>query len=647
MATSSKSWKTGADCRVPVVPTAPEWRTLLKPGSKLWLAGGAGCPHALMAEFLTAARAVGDLELITTPVPGANPWLDAACGEFVRVNGCHLDSKLAAAVNRGAADYTPVHASDLSDLLRERIIRIDTALIQVGPPDPWGFCALGPTVGHTLAACDAATRIVAQINAAVPRIGGLGFVHLSRIHAAICAESPLPAWQPEPLTEAPAIARYIAQLVNDGDTLQFPVDAIGGALAEALAHHRRLGIHCEMLGDAVMALFERGVIDNGRKTLLPGKLIATQALGSAALYTFLDGNPHCDLRPAEFVCNPLTIARNERMVAINRAAMVDLTGQVALDAVNGRFRHGFGSTVDFVRGAAMSRQGRPVIALPATGIDPDGTRYSRIVAGLPADSGVGCNRADIYHVVTEFGIATLRGRSVQERAQELIQIAHPDFREPLLAAARSRSLVAPWFQLSPPVTAAGESGPHSERVRLRDGLDYLLRPLHSGDDRRLQTFFYSHSEETIIRRYGFTVTRMTRARASELVGIDQNRDLALAIIELRGPQQIIHAVGRYYLDTDGRSAEMAFVVAEDKRRAGMARTLLEHMTQIARHRGLHHLWAQVDRDNTAMLRLFRSVDARELPGGDPHTVRIEISLRSSADDPPPAAETLKSLFARR
>ena len=405
--------------------------------------------------------------------------------------------------------------------------------------------------------------------------------------------------------------------------------------------HRNLGIHSEVIGDGVMELFKAGVIDNSRKTLLPGKAIAAHALGSSELYSFIDTNPHFDFRPTEFTNNPLNIARNDNMVSINGALLSDLTGQVVVDTIQGMFRSGVGSMVDFVRGAAMSRGGRPIIALPSTGISDSGERFSRIVADLPMGAGVGCHRSDIHYLVTEHGIASLRGRTIQERVQELIQVAHPDYREDLLGKAREHHLLPPYFQLPPP----WKESQHGIRVRsltLKDEKEYILRPLAPADDRRLQEFFYSHTEETIVRRYGFTVTRMSRKRAFELVGIDQNRDLALAVVELQGPRQVIHAVGRYYLDRNGKGAEMAFVVSEHKRRLGMARILLERMVEIARERGLEHLWAQVDSDNTPMLALFRKFGSMESPGEDMHTVQVDIRLKGNENQS--ATDKVKTAF---
>lgn len=616
------------------LPHPPNWRKCLRPGMRLHLASGAGCPVALVEDLLEHVKEIGDLELMQGLTLPPAPWLDKRHHSHLKVNAFYMDAELARLVNEGNADYTPAHYSDVPVLYRDGTIRIDAALIMVSPPDAHGYCSLGPTVEWTPAAAECARVVVAQVNPSVPRTGGLSHIHVSKIHHALEREAPLaelgPAW------EDPAygkIGEYAAQLIKDGDTLQFGVGPVAAGLCAALAGHRKLGIHSEVIGDGVMELFRAGVIDNSRKTLLPGKVVASHALGSGELYSFLDTNPHFDFRPTEFTNNPLNIARNERMVSINGALLSDLTGQVVVDSVKGLFRSGVGSMVDFVRGAAISKGGRPIIALPSTGFDEEGKRFSRIVVDLPGGAGVGCHRSDLHYLVTEYGIATLRGRTIQERAQELIQVAHPNYREELLEKARQHHLLPGYFQLPPPWHDSAQ-GIQVRRLHLKDEREYILRPLGPADDRRLQEFFYSHTEETIVRRYGFTVTRMSRERAFEMVGIDQNRDLALAVVELQGPRQVIHAVGRYYLDKNAKGAEMAFVVAENKRRLGMARTLLERMVEIAAKRGLERLWAQVDRDNTPMLALFRDYEARESEGEDMHTVRVEIPLAGRGKNSP-------------
>jgi acyl-CoA hydrolase/RimJ/RimL family protein N-acetyltransferase len=611
------------------LPPAPDWPTVLKPGSRIFLSSGAACPLRLAECVLEHARAQNDLEFVHSLLLGPTPWTAAEHQPNISVNAFILDPRLSELVNAGLDDYTPAHHSDIPSLFRDDILPLDIALVSITPPDRHGYCSLGPQVELTPSAMDAASIVIGQINPNLPRTHGLSFIHLSQLDYVIDGETRLPEWPTPELDEADLmIGAYVAQLIEDGDTLQVGVGRTGHAVLANLGSHRHLGIHTETIGDAIQALFEEGVIDNTRKTLLPGKIIAANALGSRGFYEFLHDNPHVDLRPTEFVANPLTIARNERMVAVQGVLQSDLTGQLVVDSVRGRFRSGMGSHADFLRGAALSPRGRPIVAMRSSSRDAEGRLVSNLLPDLPPGAGIGISRADVHYLVTEYGIATLRGRTIRERVAELIQVAHPELREDLVAAAHARNLVPKTFQLPPPYEESSD-GIQVRKVRLKDTRDYILRPLNPSDDRRLQAFFYSHTEETIIRRYGFTVTRMSRERAFELVGVDQNIDLALGLFELQGPRQVIHAVGRYYLDRNGKSAEIAFVVGEQKRRSGMARCLLERMLEIARKRKVLTLWAQVDRDNAPMLKLFRQYGAKELPGDDLHTVRIEIETKEA------------------
>jgi len=609
------------------IPPPPDWKKLLKPGQRLLLGSGAACPHALIESLLLHVSRYGDLELVQGLTLGPSPWTEDVYHPFLKVNAFYLDPRMSQLVNTGLDDYSPAHSSEIPAFFREGILRLDLALVMVSPPDQWGFCSFGPSVGWHPAACESAPVVVAQINPRVPRTGGHSSLHLREIDYAIEAETELPELSPARETpEFKRIGEYVGALINDGDTLQMGVGPLAKGLAPALARHRRLGLHSELVGDEVRQLFDSGVIDNSMKSFLPGKCVAAQAMGSRELYSFLHDNPHFDFRPSEFVNDPMTIAKNDRLVSVNSALMVDITGQVVADSIRGLFRSGVGSMVDFVRGASMSRDGKPVIALPATTTDENGERISSIVAELPAGAGVGCHRSDVHYIATEFGVATLRGRTIQERVQELIQIAHPDFQDDLLEEARKHHLVPEYFNITPLMDKNRASGSLLKKLSLKDQRPYILRILTPADDRRLQEFFYSHTEETILRRYGFTVTRMSRERASELVGVNQNRDLALGIFELHGPRQVIRAVGRYYLDPDGKGAEMAFVVAESRRRLGMARILLDQMITSARERGLHRLWAQVDRDNQPMLNLFRRSGFKEQPGEDYNTIETSLEL---------------------
>jgi RimJ/RimL family protein N-acetyltransferase len=420
------------------------------------------------------------------------------------------------------------------------------------------------------------------------------------------------------------IGKYAAQLIDDGSTIQMGLGNTPEAVVRALGKHRHLGIHSGLFGDALMDLVKSGAVDSSRKNYQPGRIIASHVMGSRRLYQFVDGNKDIELHPSDWVNDPGRIARNDRMVAINGAREIDLTGQVVRDSSGHRFYGGIGALQDFIRGAGRSKNGRPIIALTSTS---DGNGRSRIVAGLEAGSGVCTGRGDVHYVVTEFGVASLHGRSIRERVARLVEIAHPDHREDLLAGARTRGWLPKFFTMPPTETGVSGDGVESSWMRFQAGR-FLLRPLHPSDMRPLQEFFYSHDEETLRLRYGYHRDSMSGESAYKLAAVDQRRDLALGIFEETHGRQELRAIGRYYLDRDGKRAEVAFVVHEKTRHSGMAGFLLGELAEIAKSRGVSTFWASVLPDNRAMAGLFLAAGGEEVASSPDDERTFEIPVEN-------------------
>ena len=608
--------------KLPPQPLQPDdWPTLVRPGSRVFLGSYAAAPLALIETLLQRAEALVDVELVHLLTLGECPWVEERFHGHLNANALYLGPGVQQALVAGRADYTPAYAFEIPSLFRQRILALDVALVQVTPPDKSGRCSLGVSCDITRAAVDVAPILVAQVNPRLPRTAGETRIDWTRFAAALEA----PAELPEPPTPAAdeideRIAAHVALLVEDESTLRIGSTAPAPAIAAALRERRHLGIHSDRLGNALFSLLECGAVTNKRKGQHNGETVAAYAVGSRALYDHVDGNKKVLFLPSDYVNHPATIALNRRMVAVAGAQQVDLTGQVVDDSIGHKFVGGFGGQTDFLRGAALCPDGRPIVALRST--SPDGA--SRIVTELAAGSGIVASRGDVHYVVTEYGIATLRGRSIRERALELVQIAHPDHRADLLAVAKARRWVPVYEKLAaaPPRSLAGLA---LAKLTLR-GEPFVLRPLQPSDERRLQEFFYSHTQETIQSRYGYMLGRMGRERAYELVNVDQTRDLALGIFEVQGPREVLQAVGRYYLDADGRSAEVAFVTRETKRRYGMARVLFDRLRAEAAKRGLASLHAQVSPENEAMLGLFQSYAHKlsRIPGTP--AVHVEMPL---------------------
>lgn len=591
------------------------WLRIVRPGSRIFIGGGASVPFALVNSMLRQAHAFKDVELVHIHGLGESPWIDSKFAEVLRTNSFFLTPALREAVERGHADYTPCPMSEVASLFEKGPLPLDVALIQTSPPDADGWCSLGVSVDVVKPAAKCARMVIAQINPKMPRTCGDSRISTKQIDCFIEHSAALPEMPRAVMDERhERIGRYAAQLIDDGSTIQIGLGNTPEAVAQSLRKHRHLGIHSGLFNDALMELVRCGAVDSSAKNILPGKIIASHVMGSRKLYQFVDGNTDIEFHPSAWVNDPGRIARNNRMVAINGAREIDLTGQVVRDSSGHRFYGGIGALQDFIRGAGRSKDGRPIIALTSTS-DTDGT--SRIVAGLEAGSGVCTGRGDVHYVVTEFGVASLHGRSIRERVARLVEIAHPDHREGLLAGARTRGWLPKFFTM--PSTEAGHAAGGVESAWLKfQNHRFLVRPLHPSDMRTLQKFFYSHDEQTVRLRYGYHRDSMSGESAYKLAAVDQRRDLALGIFEEAHGSQELRAIGRYYLEEDGKRAEVAFVVHETYRHLGMAGFLLGELASIAKQRGITGFWASVLPENRAMAGLFLAVGGTE--------------TKSSADD---------------
>ncbi len=598
------------------------WGDLIKSGDRVFVGSNAAVPNALIQDLIDSAGQLRDIEMVHILTLGENAWVNKAYRARFQVNSLFLGPGTRKAVAKGYADYTPCFLSEIPGLFRDQVLPLDAALISVSPPDEHGYCSLGVSVDVVSAACRYAKKVIAQINPAMPVTSGHSFIHKDQIDAWMEHEEPLfeletPVF--DRVTEQ--IGQYVSLLIEDGATLQLGIGKIPDAVLHYLGNHRDLGVHTEMFSDGIIELINNGVINNRRKTFHRGKTITTFCAGSKKLYDFVHRNPHIEFYPSEHVNNPANIARNDRMVSINGAIEVDLTGQVVADSLGYRFYSGIGGQVDFIRGAALSWEGRPIIALPSTA--KNGT-LSRIVVHLTEGSGVVTSRGDVHYVVTEHGIATLRGKSIRQRALELIQIAHPDFRDELLSAVRKHYWV-PDYQQQKPTDVPEWDGMEMRKIKIK-GDKYQLRPLQPADERLLQEFFYSHSKDTLLMRYNHQPKQMSREKASSLVAVDQSKDLALCIMRRKGPAEEIEAVGRFYYLEGVNSAEVAFVVREAMQGRGMARILLDEIILVATQRGLDKLTATVRSDNKPMLRVFARHGFERTAAGDMHEVILELAL---------------------
>lgn len=411
-------------------------------GERIFVGSNAAQPQALVDALTESTTNPGHNEIVHIMTLGAAPSSDARFRDKFRHNAFFIGANVRDAVNEGRADYTPIFLSELPALFRNGQLPLGCALVMVSPPDAHGYCSLGVSVDVVKSAVDSARRVVAEVNSQMPRTLGDSFIHVSQVDAFVETDRPLIELMPPVQTDVTRqIGCYIADLIEDGSTLQMGIGAIPDAVLDCLMEKRDLGIHTEMFSDGILKLVEHGVISGKRKTLRAGKIVTTFCMGTKDLYNFVDNNPGISFLPTEYVNDPFIIARNDNMIAINAAIEVDLTGQVCADSIGEKFYSGIGGQVDFMRGAARSKGGKPIMALPSTAAPRSGPTVSRIVSTLKAGAGVVTSRGDVHYVATEYGVAYLHGKSIRERAISLIRIAHPDFRPELLDAARQRKLI--------------------------------------------------------------------------------------------------------------------------------------------------------------------------------------------------------------
>jgi acetyl-CoA hydrolase len=413
------------------ITTAEEAVQVVRSGSRIFLTGNCSVPQRLLAALVARAPQLHDVEIMQVLTIGPAPHVAPEMVGHLKANTLFISDNVRQAVHEGRADFTPVFLSQVPLLLRTNL-KPDIALIQVAPPDEHGFCSLGIEAGLSKTPAQVAPIVIAEINEKMPRTLGDSFIHISKITHAVPVNYPLAELSlGEPNDLSKAIGRYVAELIEDGSTLQMGIGAIPDGVLHFLGEKRDLGVHTELFSDGVMNLVQQGVITNEKKTLHPGKIVAGFLLGTQRLYNFVDDNPIIELHPTEYVNDPFVIAQNDRMISINSAIEVDLTGQVCADSIGPKLYSGVGGQVDFVYGAARSKGGKPIIALPSTAALRDGTHISRIVGMLKPGAGVVTSRNHVHYIATEFGVAYLFGKTIRERARALIEIAHPDFRADL------------------------------------------------------------------------------------------------------------------------------------------------------------------------------------------------------------------------
>jgi acyl-CoA hydrolase/ribosomal protein S18 acetylase RimI-like enzyme len=598
--------------------TAAEALTRVLPGRRIFIGSGAAEPIGLVRALTQESGRFVDNDVVHILTLGPAPYVAPEMQGHFRHTAFFIGPNVREAVQDGRADFMPVFLSELPQLIRSGRIKIDVALIQVTPPDARGYVSLGVSVDVVKAALTSAEVVIAQVNPRMPRTLGDSIVPVAQLDCLVEQAEPLLEFAPEAPDEvATTIGELVATLVPDGATLQAGIGRVPNAILAALRTRHDLGVHTEMFSDGLMELAKLGVINGRRKTLCPGKMVTSFLMGSGALYAWAHENPLLEMHPSDFTNDPFVIAKNSRMIAVNSALSVDLTGQVAADTVGGRFFSGIGGQVDFMRGAARSPGGKPIIALPSTAV---GGSKSRIVTALEAGAGVVTSRGDVHYVVTEYGIAQLWGKSIRERAAALIEVAHPDFRAELLNEAKARHYVFPDHPL-PNLQPREEA----RVVSLKSGERVAVRAVRVSDEDALQDLLYRLSDEsTFFRFFGHTVTHPHR-EVLRLVELDPNASVAF-VARLVDSDELL-GMARADGVPRGRTAEIGVTVADSWQNRGVGSALLERLIEACRDIGFKSLVAEVLPANGRMQRLLRRHEFT--CSGDPLAAALDFQLSLS------------------
>jgi acyl-CoA hydrolase/GNAT superfamily N-acetyltransferase len=578
---------------------------MLKAGQRVFIGSSCGEPQYLIRKLAEASDNFTDLEIIRLLSLESTPLTliaDETHDQSFNIRSFYLGSAKPKSIAKNKRFITPMNLSAVPRLFESRRLPLHAALIQVSPPDDFGWMSLGISVDITLAAAMSADLVIAQVNSRMPRVLGRSFIHVNDVDVIVEHEEELLTVGELPeLETANLIGRLIARLVDDGSTIQISPGTTPQSILLALSDKNDLGVHTQYLTNDIMRLVSMGVITNREKGFNAGKLVASSAIGTNDLYEFLDDNPSIEFHPSDYVNDPGIISRHNKMLSMNVATTMDLTGQVAADALSFNHFSGVTGMLDFIRGSSQSEEGKSILMLTSTNID--GTK-SRIVPMLDGTAIV-VPRGDVQYVVTEYGAVNLFGKSLQERAMAMISIAHPDFRDELFFEAREMGLLGAERTLSESVH--GIYPIKMEETRKIDGELITIRPAKPVDERRIQEHFYNQDKNDIYSRYFKARTRFVRDDMESMYQIDYIKNLTLlAVVGEFGFGRVV-AVGEYLLDQANNIAEVAFSVSKDWQGKGLGKILMQKLSEAARENGIAGLMAYTLPRNRGMVRLFKTL----------------------------------------
>jgi acyl-CoA hydrolase/RimJ/RimL family protein N-acetyltransferase len=598
----------------------------IRPGSRVFLGTGCAAPRGLLATLEAMTPGPADLEFVSFVTTSCLPVKDGVPTTRHRHRTFFVGSDVRGLACSDRLDYVPICLEEVPGLLATGRLPVDVALLQVSPPDARGFVSLGVSVDLAPAVLAVARHVIAEVNPAMPRTHGEGFVHLDRFNALVSVDTPVTEYRHPPTGgTAEMVARYIAAVIDDGSTLQVGLGRVPNEALRHLKDRRDLGIHSDVITDGVVDLVEAGVVTGRRKTHHRDRIVTSYCLGTRRLYDFVHDNPGLAFLPIDQVCDPGAIAANPRMVSITQAFAVDLTGQVCVDQFGGEFYGGVSTQAAFIRGAARSTGGKPIVCLAST----TDAGASRIKPLLEAGDGVGIARSDVHYVVTEYGIAYLFGKSIRERAVSLIEVAHPSRREELLAAAKRLGYIPSRQFLA---SQAGYPVHEERKVRLKNGAEVLVRPARAADAGALQALFHRLSPEDVYTRFFKRMRALSFEELQTLCNV--NHDTEVALLAVTGPREneVVVGSGCYFLNPTTNLAEVAFMVAPEWQGAGLGTALQARLQEYAVGRGVRGFVAEILPRNARMLRLASHASGVVATSRDEDAVHVTVTFSDPAED---------------
>lgn len=577
----------------------------IHPGQRVFIGTGCGQPQELVDALADNSDNLADIEIVHLLTLGTAPYAQRKLIDNFRVNSFFIAENVRNVIQEGYGDYTPIFLSDIPRLFSSGQLPIDVALVQVTPPDAKGMCSLGVSVDIVKSAAENAALVIAEVNPQMPRTLGDSFLHVGDLDILVPVDRPLlEVTVTEPTEQTRKIGEHVASLVEDGSTVELGIGKIPQAVLEYLKQKKDLGIHTEMFTDSMIEVIQSGAITGKNKSMDKGKVVASFCFGTKKLYDFIDNNPTFAFYPTEYVNDPFVISRQHKMTAINVALEIDLTGQVCADSLGTKFFSGIGGQVDFNRGAAGSLGGKAIIAMPSTARNG---KVSRIVIHLTPGAGVVTTRGDVHYVVTEYGVAYLHGKRIQERALALISIAHPNFRAQLLEGAIESKYVRSELR---DVEGKIHIGPGdlTTQMILHDGTQIKFRAIQPTDQPLMRDLFYHLSQQTKYYRFMKDLHRIPQKQVQDFVYLDHRNEVAIVGTLPEAHGEDIIAIGQYYLDSRTNLAEVAFTVRDEWQNRGIGSFLLNHLIQTARRNGIRGFTAEVLNENKAMQAVFNKCD---------------------------------------